>query len=101
MIKKVAPSWQQNQFWSIKQWRDQLYLANIDEGLPKLVLQVALQCTWIYTTEDSDRTCVPYLSCIWVVGETKVILMQRGHVIDGCWGFASEYIVALQIPRTS
>jgi hypothetical protein len=54
--KKEAPSWQQNQFWSIKQWRDQLYLANIVEGLPKLALQVALRCAWLYTTEDSDRT---------------------------------------------
>lgn len=59
--EKEAPSWQQNQFWSIKQWRDQLYLANIVEGLPKLALQVAFQCARIYTTEDSDRT---YRTCL-------------------------------------
>jgi gamma-glutamylcyclotransferase (GGCT)/AIG2-like uncharacterized protein YtfP len=59
--KKEAPSWQQNQFLSIKQWRDQLYLAHIVEGLPKVALQLAIQCAWIYTTEDSDRT---YHTCL-------------------------------------
>jgi hypothetical protein len=59
--KKEAPSWQQNQFWSIKQWRDQFYLANIFEGLPKVALQMALQCAWIYATENSDHTYHTFL----------------------------------------
>jgi hypothetical protein len=41
------------------------------EGLPKLALQVAVRCTWLYTAAACGRSDVPH----WAVGDMKGSLM--------------------------